>query len=448
MKGKAKTRRHLTQTQFIVYGFIAIILIGALLLCTPIASRTHTATPFLDSLFTAVSSTCVTGLVVVDTYVHWSLFGQIVILFLIQIGGLGFITIGVLFSLILRRKIGLKTRGLMQESVNTIKIGGIIRLAQKIIRGTLLIEGAGAILLSIRFSFDFGVPKGIYYGIFHSISAFCNAGFDLMGVNGEFNSLCDYAGDPWVNIVIMSLIVIGGIGFVVWDDISINKFKFRKYSFHTKIVLVTTLFLIVSSSTLFYIVEYDNTMEGMNVGERILASLFSAITARTAGFNTIDTGSLKGASLLLTCILMFIGGSPGSTAGGIKTTTFFVLMVNLFANMRGGKSGIFRRRFEDGAVKKASMVFILNLVLCMMALFVILAITNLAFSDIMFEVFSAMGTAGMSTGVTRDLNEGARCIIMLLMFCGRVGSLSFALSFLQKKKVPPVCYPQEKISIG
>ena len=448
MKGKAKTRRHLTQTQFIVYGFIAIILIGALLLCTPIASRTHTATPFLDSLFTAVSSTCVTGLVVVDTYVHWSLFGQIVILFLIQIGGLGFITIGVLFSLILRRKIGLKTRGLMQESVNTIKIGGIIRLARKIIRGTLLIEGAGAILLSIRFSFDFGVPKGIYYGIFHSISAFCNAGFDLMGVNGEFNSLCDYAGDPWVNIVIMSLIVIGGIGFVVWDDISINKFKFKKYSFHTKIVLVTTLFLIVSSSTLFYIVEYDNTMEGMNVGERILASMFSAITARTAGFNTIDTGSLKGASLLLTCILMFIGGSPGSTAGGIKTTTFFVLMVNLFANMRGGKSGIFRRRFEDGAVKKASMVFILNLVLCMMAMFVILAITNLAFSDIMFEVFSAMGTAGMSTGVTRDLNEGARCIIMLLMFCGRVGSLSFALSFLQKKKVPPVCYPQEKISIG
>ena len=442
MKGKAKTRRHLTQTQFIVYGFIAIILIGALLLCTPIASRTHTATPFLDSLFTAVSSTCVTGLVVVDTYVHWSLFGQIVILFLIQIGGLGFITIGVLFSLILRRKIGLKTRGLMQESVNTIKIGGIIRLARKIIRGTLLIEGAGAILLSIRFSFDFGVPKGIYYGIFHSISAFCNAGFDLMGVNGEFNSLCDYAGDPWVNIVIMSLIVIGGIGFVVWDDISINKFKFRKYSFHTKIVLVTTLFLIVSSSTLFYIVEYDNTMEGMNVGERILASMFSAITARTAGFNTIDTGSLKGASLLLTCILMFIGGSPGSTAGGIKTTTFFVLMVNLFANMRGGKSGIFRRRFEDGAIKKASMVFILNLVLCMMAMFVILAITNLAFSDIMFEVFSAMGTAGMSTGVTRDLNEGARCIIMLLMFCGRVGSLSFALSFLQKKKVPPVCYPQ------
>ena len=448
MKGKAKTRRHLTQTQFIVYGFIAIILIGALLLCTPIASRTHTATPFLDSLFTAVSSTCVTGLVVVDTYVHWSLFGQIVILFLIQIGGLGFITIGVLFSLILRRKIGLKTRGLMQESVNTIKIGGIIRLARKIIRGTLLIEGAGALLLSIRFSFDFGVPKGIYYGIFHSISAFCNAGFDLMGVNGEFNSLCDYAGDPWVNIVIMSLIVIGGIGFVVWDDISINKFKFRKYSFHTKIVLVTTLFLIVSSSTLFYIVEYDNTMEGMNVGERILASMFSAITARTAGFNTIDTGSLKGASLLLTCILMFIGGSPGSTAGGIKTTTFFVLMVNLFANMRGGKSGIFRRRFEDGAIKKASMVFILNLVLCMMAMFVILAITNLAFSDIMFEVFSAMGTAGMSTGVTRDLNEGARCIIMLLMFCGRVGSLSFALSFLQKKKVPPVCYPQEKISIG
>ncbi len=449
MEEKAKIRNHLSQTQFLVIGFFLIIATGTILLMLPIASKSGTVTPFLDSLFTAVSSTCVTGLVVVDTFTHWTLFGQIVIICLIQVGGLGFITIGVMFSLILRRRIGIKTRGLMQESVNTLKIGGVIKLAKKIAKGTFMFEGIGAIILAIRFSFDMGPAKGIYYGIFHSISAFCNAGFDLMGYQAEYNSLCNYAGDFVVNFVIMSLIVIGGIGFVVWDDLSTNRFNFKKYTLQTKIVLLTTIILIFIPAVLFYIVEYNNTMSGMNPFERILASLFSSVTARTAGFNTVDTDSLSGASKLLTIILMFIGGSPGSTAGGIKTTTIFVLMVSLWSGIsRGHNGGVFKRRFEDDAVKKASTVVALNLFLGMSACFLILAITNLPFDDIMFEVFSAIGTVGMSTGVTRELNDAARVIIAILMFCGRIGSLSFALSFLQKKKVAPVYNPQEKISIG
>lgn len=449
MKTNVKPKNHLTQTRFICFGFVLIILLGTFLLMTPAASKSHTVTPFADSMFTALSATCVTGLVVVDTFTHWTLFGQLVILTLIQIGGLGFITIGVAFSLVLRNRIGLKARGLMQESINSAKIGGIIKLAKKILIGTLYIEGIGSILLAIRFSFDMGALKGIYYGIFHAISAFCNGGFDLMGCNEPYSSLTAYVTDPFVNIVIDALIIIGGIGFIVWDDISVNKLHFKKYRLHTKVVLTTTIFLLLSGTVLFYITEYNNTMKGMNVGERILASLFSATTARTAGFNTIDTASLTGASKVLTMMHMFIGGSPGSTAGGIKTTTLFILVVSLWSGITNRhKTSIFKRRFEDDAIKKASTVFLLNLLLAVTACFAILAINNLPMEDIFFEVFSAIGTVGMSTGITRSLNLASRIIIMLLMFCGRVGSLSFALTFLQKKKDPPVYYPAEEISVG
>ncbi|MGN0370536.1 MAG: TrkH family potassium uptake protein [Butyrivibrio sp.] len=449
MDNQLRKKSHFSQTRFLVVGFLLIITIGSLLLMTPIASSDHTVTPFLDCLFTSVSATCVTGLVVTDTFTQWSMFGQLVILCMIQIGGLGFITIGVMFSLILRQRIGLKMRGLLQESVNTVQIGGVIRLAKKILKGTLIIEGAGALILSIRFSFDFGVPRGIYYGVFHSVSAFCNAGFDLFGINSPYESLTSYAGDPVVNIVIPALVIIGGIGFMVWDDITINKLNFRKYHLHTKVVLITTAFLLVSGTILFYIVEYNNTMQGMNVAERIMASFFSSVTARTAGFNTIDTAQLLPASKLLTIVLMFIGGSPGSTAGGIKTTTIFVLIISLWASINNKpKTAVFRRRFEDDAIRKASTVFMLNLLLAVSAVFIILACNRLPFDDIIFEVFSAIGTVGMSTGITRELNTVSRIVIMILMFCGRVGSLSFALSFLHKKKMPPVYYPEEKISIG
>ncbi len=330
MKSGIKVKNKLSQAQFIAVGFLIIVMISTVLLMFPFASKEGTYTPFLDCLFTSVSATCVTGLVVVDTFTHWSLGGQIIILTLIQIGGLGFITIGVIFSMLLRQRIGLKFRGLMQESVNSLKISGIVKLTKKIIKGTLIIEGTGAFILGIRFSVYFkNAAKGFYYGLWHSVSAFCNAGFDLMGVEEQYASLTGFAGDFVVNVIIMALIIIGGIGFVVWDDISRNKLKFKKYSLHTKIVLVTTAFLIVVPAVIFYIVEYDNTMAGMNVGERVLASAFSSVTARTAGFNTVDTGALTGASKMLTIMLMFIGGSPGSTAGGIKTTTIFVLLVNL-----------------------------------------------------------------------------------------------------------------------
>lgn len=270
-----------------------------------------------------------------------------------------------------------------------------------------------------------------------------------MGRLEPYSSLTYYAGDVVVNVVICSLIIIGGIGFVVWDDITINGLHFKKYRLHTKIVLVTTAFLLLSGTLLFYITEYNNTMKGMNVGERILASLFSATTARTAGFNSVDTGSLTSASKLLTCVLMFIGGSPGSTAGGIKTTTIFILVVSLWSGITDRhKTAVFKRRFEDDAIKKASTVFTLNMFLAIFALFTILAITDLSLSDVMFEVFSAIGTVGMTTGITRDLSSAARIIIMVLMFCGRVGSLSFALTFLQGKKDPPVYYPEEEISVG
>lgn len=449
MDGKSEGKKRLSQTQFIILGFLIIIVVGTFLLMFPISSADGSFTSFADCVFTAVSATCVTGLVVVDTFTHWSVFGQIVILCLIQVGGLGFITIGVMFSMILRRRIGLKTRGLLQESVNTLKIGGIIKLTKKIIKGTLLIEGIGALILGIRFSFDYEPLRGMYYGLFHSVSAFCNAGFDLMGINEPYCSLTRYVGDPVVNITVMALIIIGGIGFIVWDDITTNKLNFKKYMLQTKVVLVTTAVLVLGGGLLFFATEFNNTMAGMNPGTRILASLFSSVTARTAGFNTVDTAALTGGSKILTVVLMFIGGSPGSTAGGIKTTTIFVLLINLFSGISTGKGGsVFKRRFEEDAVRKASFVFLLNLLLGLVACFIILAVNNLAFEDVVFEVFSAIGTVGMSTGITRDLNIVSRVIIMILMFCGRIGSLSFALSFMQNKKSAPVYYPSENISIG
>ncbi len=444
-----KKIKRFSQTRFIVLGFIIIILIGTLLLMTPLASKDNSMTSFMDCIFTAVSTTCVTGLAAVDTYSHWSFFGQVIILCLIQIGGLGFITIGVFFSVLLRRRIGLKTRGMMQESVNTLQIGGVVKLTKKIIKGTFIIEEIAALILGIRFSFDFGFVKGMWYGIFHSISAFCNAGFDLMGIYEPYTSLVPYVYDPIVNIVIMLLITIGGIGFIVWDDVSVNKFKFKKYSLHTKVVLLTSAILTFGGAILFFVTEYNNTMKDMNLYQRIITSLFSSVTARTAGFNTIDTAALSDSSKILTMALMFIGGSPGSTAGGIKTTTLFVLLVSVWGNMtNNGNVSVFKRRFENEALHKSGIVAVLNMVLAVVAAFVILTITNLPISDVLFEVFSAIGTVGMTTGITRSLNIGSRVIIMILMFCGRVGSLSFALSFLKKKNKAPLYDPQEKISIG
>lgn len=446
----AKKRKRISKVQFIALGFLVIILTGTILLMMPFSTREGQNTTFLEAMFTAVSATCVTGLVAVDTFSHWTVAGQIIILVMIQIGGLGFMSIGITFALLLRRRVSLRYRGLMQESVNTLQIGGIVRLTKKMIKGTLIFEGIGAAILAIRFAGKLGVPRGIYYGIFHSVSAFCNAGFDLFGRYSEYNSLCGLEGDWVVIMTISALVIIGGLGFVVWDDISRNKLHFRKYRLHSKIVLSVTAVLLAVGTILFLIFENNNTLVGMNPGTKFLAAFFSSVTPRTAGFNSIDTAALTPASKLLTMMLMFIGGSPGSTAGGAKTTTLFVIIAYLWTSMRS-KYGIdvFGRRLQADVVKKAALVIGVNMFLFLTAALVILGLQpELLFSDVMFEVISAISTVGMTTGITRSLCTASKIAVMMLMYCGRIGSLSFALSFSENKRIVPVQQPEEQINIG
>lgn len=327
-KGRLRPSR-LSKVQIIALSFLGIILVGTLLLLLPIATREGQSTSLLDAAFTAVSATCVTGLIVHDTFSHWTLFGQLVILLMIQLGGLGLMAFSVTFSLLLRRKIGLKERGILQESVNTLQIGGIVKLVRQLLFGTLIFEGIGALLLAIRFAGDFGVGKGLYYGVFHSISAFCNGGFDLMGVREPGSSMTYYAGDPLVNLTLIFLIMIGGIGFLVWDDLLKNKWHFRRYRLHTKIVLSMSAVLLFGGALMFFVLESDGILAGEPVGKQILVSLFQSATTRTAGFNTADTAALRDSSKLWMAMLMFTGGNPGSTAGGIKTTTLAVLLIYL-----------------------------------------------------------------------------------------------------------------------
>lgn len=441
----------LTYVRIIALGYLLVIIAGTCLLMLPVATRPGNETDFLTALFTATSATCVTGLVVVDTYTHWSGFGHTIILLMIQVGGLGFMTMGVLFAMFLKKRITLRTRGLLQESMNGMQMGGIIRLVRMVLRGTFIIELTGAVLLAIRFIPVFGWGKGILYGVFHSISAFCNAGFDLMGeYSGQYSSLVEFHGDILVNVVIMALIVIGGIGFFVWKDIRENKYHMKKYRLHTKMALFMTTILLVGGTVLFYLFENNNLLAGMNVKDKILAAAFSSVTARTAGFNTIDTGGLTHASKLLTMVLMFLGGSPGSTAGGIKTVTTLVLIAYVWSNLRASKGvNVFNRRLDDDVIRKASNVVVISLLMAVSASILICYLQpDLVVEDILFEVYSAIGTVGMSTGVTRDLNLASRIIIILLMYCGRIGSMSFALSFTERKKVAPVQLPTEKIMIG
>ena len=450
MRKDMKNTKLLSYPQMIASGFFFVITIGTLLLWLPIASRNNISAGFINALFTATSATCVTGLVVFDTYTQWSFFGQLVILLLIQVGGLGFMTIITMFSFLLKRKIGLKERGLLRESMNTMYIGGIVRLIKKILLGTLLFETIGAIVLSIRFVPRMGLVTGIYNGIFHSVSAFCNAGFDLMGKYEKYSSLTLFSDDVVVCLTIIVLIIVGGIGFFVWDDVTKNRHHFRRYQLHTKIVLSTTAILIVVGAICFYIFERTNLLSEMGVGEKIIASIFGAVTPRTAGYNTVDIATLTPASKLLTMVLMFIGGSPGSTAGGIKTTTLAVILISLWSSLRYEKNeNIFGRRLEDNALKMASSVVSVNLIITLIATFLIIATnTMLSLTDVLFEVLSAIGTVGLSTGITSNLNTFAQMVLVLLMYCGRVGSLSFALVFTEHRMPSSVQNPREKINIG
>ncbi len=446
---KKKITARKSTTRLIASGFALIILTGALLLTLPIANRSGHGN-LLNSLFTATSATCVTGLIVADTYQNWTIFGQLVILCMIQVGGLGFMTFGAYISVLLKKRIGLQERELLQESVNTLEIAGVVRLVKKIVQGAFCIEGLGAVLLACRFIPRFGAVRGIYFSIFHAVSAFCNGGFDLMGVNEAYSSLVAFEGDIVVNLVVVTLILVGGIGFIVWDDVARHKWHFRKYLLHSKIVITTTLVLTVVGTVLFLITEDQAAFAGMDPLEKFLGALFSSVTPRTAGFNSVDTAALSNAGKVLTMVMMFIGGSPGSTAGGVKTTSMIVLLSYAGAMVLNREDiNLFGRRLSDEVVKKANAVVIINSTLTIIATLVIMTLQPLLnFEDVLFEVLSAIGTAGMSVGITRDLNIISRVIIMVLMYCGRLGSLSFALIFAQKRISASVRQPQEKIIVG
>ena len=433
------THKKLTYTQIIALGFIGVIFLGAFLLTLPVSSRTGEWTPFLDALFTSVSSCCVTGLVVVDTYTHWSIFGQLVILVLIQIGGIGFMTMITMFSIFLGRKISLHERRLLMQSAGTMRLSGIIRLVKQIIFGTLAFELAGALLLSFRFVPDMGFPRGVYNALFHSVSAFCNAGFDLMGRLEQYSSLTAYVNDPVVNLTLIFLIVVGGIGFLVWEDLVKNRLHFSRYTLHSKIVLISTALLIAVPALLFALFD----------GLGFFPSLFMSVTPRTAGFNTIDLTALSESGSLLTIVLMFIGGGPGSTAGGIKTTTLVILIMSAAAAARHSTHiEVFKRRVDSDTVRQSAAVLVYYLAATVIATIAICALEPFTLKQVLFEVFSAAGTVGLSLGITPMTGTATRIILMLLMFGGRVGLLSPAAVFAEKKVNIPVSRPVEKILIG
>ncbi len=440
----------LSSVQIIALGFFLMILAGTLLLMLPMSSVGPGHASFGDALFTATSASCVTGLVMRDTGTYWTTFGQLVIIVLIQIGGLGFMTIATLFSLVLRRKLGLRTREVITDSVSYGQLGGLIPFMKRVLLGTLLVEGAGAVLLSIRFVRDFGPARGVYYGVWHSISAFCNAGFDLMGGHsGPFSSFVAYVDDPLVVLTLSALILVGGAGFLVWDDLARNKLRWRHWRLQTKLVLAANAVLVSGGTVLFLLFERNNLGAGRPWGEQVLAALFDAVTPRTAGFNTTDTAALSGGSYLLTIMLMFIGGSPGSTAGGVKTTTVFVILLHTVTGIRREQSAnAFGRSIADDALKKATAVFFTNLLLALFGTLAISMAQTLPLTDVLFETFSAIGTVGMTTGVTRSLAPVSRAVIIFLMYCGRVGSVSFAVALLERKAPPPVTLPKEDITIG
>lgn len=440
----------MSSVQIIALGFFIMIALGTALLMLPISSREPGGASFGDALFAATSASCVTGLVPQDTGTYWSTFGQIVLILLIQTGGLGFLSIATLFLLLLRKRLGLRQREVVVDSVSYDQLGGFVPFIRLVFIGTFFFEGLGAVLLSIRFVPQFGLGRGIYYGLWHSISAFCNAGFDLMGpYSGAYSSFTAYAGDPLVGLTVCALILIGGTGFLVWEDLARRKFHWKHYRLQTKIVLTMNLLLTIGGGILFFLLERDNLGAGRPVGEQALSALFDAVTPRTAGFNSTDTGAMTSGSLLLTMVFMFIGGSPGSTAGGVKTTTVFVILLHAVAGVRREReTTAFGRSIGDDTLKKATAVLYTNLLLALAGALVICAVQPLPLTEVLFETFSACGTAGMTMGITRDLIPVSRFVIVFLMYCGRVGSISFAVALLEKKAVPPVTLPREDITIG
>lgn len=427
-----RTAENLSAMQIIVMVFLLIVLSGALLLSLPVSSKSGKATDFTTALFTATSCTCVTGLSLVDTFTHWSLFGQIVMLALIQVGGLGFMTVMTLFFLAMRRKIGLKERLVIAQSFGVEKLSGLVKMVRRVLCRTVILEAAGAAILTCRFLLEMKPLRAIWCGIFHSVSAFCNAGFDIFGAVEQGGSLSAYVSDPVVNITLMLLIIIGGLGFVVWDDILQEK-KFRKFSVYTKMVLVCSGVLIFGGATLFALLEWNNpaTLGNMSVPEKLLAALFQSVTTRTAGFYTIAQGSLTDASVAVTDVLMFIGGGSGSTAGGAKMVTVGALLLSVMATARGRSAvTVFHRTIGAEQIKNAVCV-VLTMFVVAFASAMVLSVTNsLAMQDCLYETVSAIATVGLTTGITGQLNLLSQIILIVLMFFGRVGIMTISLGFL------------------
>ncbi|MBQ7309281.1 MAG: Trk family potassium uptake protein [Clostridia bacterium] len=442
-------KRKLSYTQLIVLSFLGVILVGALILCLPISSAEHEWTDPLSALFTATSATCVTGLIVVDTYTHWSIFGQIIILLLIQIGGLGFMTIMTLFAIVTHRRITLHQRKLLMQSAGNYQLNGVMTLIQKILIGTVIFEGVGALLLAVRFIPMMGFGEGLYNAIFHAVSAFCNAGFDLMGKYGQFSSLTTFRDDAYVQMIIMALIIIGGLGFFVWSDLLKCRHHFKKYALHTKIVLVTSGFLILVGAAGFFLLERNASMADLPLWEKILASFFQSVTTRTAGFNTVDQAMLSDGGGMLSIILMLIGGSPGSTAGGMKTTTILIVMLNVIASIRN-RDGIeiFKKRIDDETVKQAAAITGIYMLLTLIVSTIIVAFEPVDLEHVLFEVSSAIGTVGISMGLTQSLSALSHVLLMILMFVGRVGGLTFALAFSTESVTADIQRPRERVLVG
>lgn len=436
--------KKLTSSQIIILGFLGAILLGALLLMLPFATVDGKGAAFSDAMFTATSAVCVTGLIVQDTATYWSYFGQAVILTLIQIGGMGVVTMAVAISSLSGRKIGVMQRSTMQEAISAPQMGGIVKLTGFILKITGIIELTGALLLSPVFIKEFGVGKGIWYSVFHSVSAFCNAGFDLMGAKEKYSSLTYFPGNPLVNTVIMLLIITGGIGFLVWEDVKTNKFHFRKYRMQTKLVLLTTLILIIVPAIYFFFCEFKDTP----TGTRVWGALFQSVTTRTAGFNTLDLTKLKSGGLTFMIVLMLIGGSPGSTAGGMKTTTFAVVVLTAFSVFRRKEHTVFGgRTIADGVLRQAIAIVTMYLILFVTGGVAISAVEGLPLMTCLFETASAVGTVGLTLGITPGLTLFSRLILIILMYIGRVGGLTLIFSAVSSQGNLSKL-PQEKLTVG
>ncbi len=435
----------LSSFQIIILGFAGVIVLGALLLMLPISTQNGAVTPFSKTLFTATSAVCVTGLVVFDTASYWSGFGQLIILIMIQIGGLGVISVASFLSMLAGRKISLMQRQTMQNALSAPQMGGIVKLTRFIFLVSFAIEGIGALLLMPVFMTKYGI-RGIWMAVFHSVSAFCNAGFDLMGnQTGQYSSLTSFAGSGYVTLVICLLIMIGGIGFLTWKDIAVKKTRFKEYSMQTKVILVTTAILIVIPAVFFFFSDFANEP----LKDRICMSVFQAVTPRTAGFNTADLNKMSDAGRSVMMLLMLIGGSPGSTAGGMKTTTIAVLFANAIAVFRKRQNAnCYGRRIDDSTVKNASAILFMYVFFSMLSAIIISITDGISMQMGMFETFSAIGTVGLTLGITPTLSAVSRFVLILLMFFGRVGGLTIIYAAFSQKDASILKYPMENITVG